>query len=120
MHRRGMVDADEHERRLETHRAEGTHRHPMIVPSLVARRDDRDAGREPAENGAEGVGVEQDRSKVEVEGRGQCAAAFGCRSMRSLGANPNPVTRASASHDLPWTSTYPQPCVQKPATGRPG
>src|SRR5581483_10191663 len=41
-----LVDADEEERRRERERGDGVRREPVAVALRVARRDDRDAGRE--------------------------------------------------------------------------
>jgi len=53
--RRGLLDADEDERRIEAHGAERAHRHPLIGATSILRGHDRDARRKPAEHTAEFV-----------------------------------------------------------------
>src|SRR5436309_13787277 len=67
VHRRLVADADQHERRLETRRAEGAHRHAVVSLLLVTCGDDRDATAEAAECGAERVRIDHCALCAELE-----------------------------------------------------
>src|SRR6185503_8377854 len=58
VHRRVVIDAHQHERRVEAQRANGAGGHAVIQAGVVARREDGDTRREPPEDRAKGLGVD--------------------------------------------------------------
>src|SRR5512140_2302793 len=76
VHRRVVVDRHEHERRIEAHRAERAHRHPVIASLVVACRDDGDAGGESAKHTAKGVRVDHADGARETVSRRETPNTF--------------------------------------------
>src|SRR5689334_4567330 len=94
-----MVDADEDERRVETHGAKRAYGHPVVGAVFVARRHDRDARSESAEHTAKGVRVDHASEVRESVSRREMPKTFQRYPSRitSRAGTKSPVTPTSRS-----------------------